>query len=115
LNFIKDLFKTEKPQTIDFWNLNEAITDNGDNVKTYPSVSLTVQGIFWDGATAERYVSESMRPDVAGVIVFDFNDYTVPVTDSTKAIINTKEYSVIYVENIGNQDEAIMIPVRKYK
>ena len=109
--FITELFKTEKSVQAVFEKQVTSVVD-GQVTKTY-SVFLTKAVLFWSGASADRFVSEKLRPKVEGVILMDYITTVIP--DSAKVTIGGKEYGVIYSENIGNQDEVLAIPVKRFE
>jgi len=113
MGMVKGLFQSNKTVTVEFRN---KITTNTSGViaSTYPTVNLTATGIMWTGTTADAVVSERLRADLAGVIVIDPDDYTTTITDTAKATVDGTEYSVIYVDNVANQDQVIQIPVKRF-
>jgi hypothetical protein len=86
---------------------------NGEPLTDYSVLTLSVEGVFWDGATAEAYVSEQIKPDVSGAVVFDYNDYLATVENSARMIVEGETYTVIYVENIARQNEVMFVAVKK--
>jgi hypothetical protein len=114
MSFIKDMAATNLLVEAKFYNKTTTMT-NGVPSSTYSeSPDLTVDVLFWIGAKAERQVSEKFRPDVAGLISMDYEDYKVTINENAKVEINGVTYSVIYVDNIANQNQVIQIPVKRF-
>lgn len=114
MGFIKDMEDNNMLVEACFYNQTSTMV-NGVVTQTYSDdPDLTVDVLFWIGAKAERQVSEKERPNVAGLISFDYEDYTVIIKENAKVVIGDSTYSVIYVDNIGNQNQVIQIPVKRF-
>jgi hypothetical protein len=56
----------------------QTVTNSVPGAVTYPRVKSS-QSLYWRGSLALRYVSEKMRPDISGVVVF--NPFDIAATD----------------------------------
>ncbi|MGD8305152.1 MAG: hypothetical protein PVF17_00730 [Ignavibacteria bacterium] len=112
--FVRDMYNRNKTVTAEFRNVTTTVI-NGVVTKTYSTnADLSVEALFWVGSAADKVVSEKLRADIAGVVVMDYSDYTTTINENAKVTINSKDYSVIYVDNIAEQNEVIQIPVKRF-
>lgn len=72
----------------------------------------SVEALMYRGSLAERLVSEKIRPDVAAVILVIPEEYPAALTKDSRVLINTIYYSVIYADNIAEQNEVVLIPLK---
>lgn len=72
----------------------------------------SIEALMYRGSLAERLVSEKIRPDVAAVILVIPEEYPATLTKDSRVLINTIYYSVIYADNIAEQNEVILIPLK---
>lgn len=115
MGFLDDIFLSNKTVSADFRNKIITVDDYGSVTEGYSlTTDLTVNGILWVGSTADKVVSEKIRPDVSAVFVFNYSDYSTTIVDNAKVIINSKDYSVIYMDNVGNQNEIIQVPLKEF-
>lgn len=66
----------------------------------------TVNCLFWEGASAETYVSERFRDVTDAVISVD------PLTDilkNDKVVVESKTYHVIGIDNVGAAGELMTV------
>lgn len=114
MTFITELFDTENPVSVDFRNLTVTNT-NGEIASSYSGTTdLTIDALFWTGSAVDRVVSERDRANVDAVIVFDYSLYTATIGEDAKAIINSTDYSVIFVDNVGSQNEVIQVNLKRF-
>ena len=113
MGFINELFATEESVSAKFYSRADTSTAGMRADPTY-TLLMTKDVLFWQGSAADSIVSDRIRADVSGVIVIDYEDYTSTVDDIDKVTIDSVDYSIIHVENIGNQNVVLQIPVKKY-
>ena len=113
---IKGLLERHETKTVEFRNLITTFL-NSTVTKSYPvSADLTVEKIiYWTGRSADRMVSEQIRPDVVGLVIMDPDDYTTVINEDAKATIDGQDYSVITVEDVAGQGQVIQVPLKRYK
>lgn len=114
MSFISEMENRNELVEAKFYNKN-ITSSSGQVTPSWPdNPDLTVQVLFWTGRAAERLVSEKYKAEVLGLINMDYEDYVVTVEEGAKVRINDKDYSVIYVDNVGGQNQLIQIPVRNF-
>lgn len=81
---------------------------------------LTCECLYYRGAASTKYVSDRQKPDVTATLMIRPADYIAIVPDGAKATVSDAAgniigvFSVIYPDNVGGQDEAIVIPCKEY-
>ena len=90
-------------------NLSITTDSAGHNSKTY-TTAISTEGFFWTGATAEKYVSDKIKPDLAGVIAIDYT--TTEITEAARVTVNGNVFTIISPENVAFQDEVFILPVK---
>jgi hypothetical protein len=112
--FISSMFGTEDSIEAKFYRKIKTFV-NGKVTYTYLiDPDATINCLFWTGSSADSIVSERYRVDVQAVLVMDYNTYIQDITEESKVMIDGKDYSVIYIENIGNQNQVIQIPLKRF-
>lgn len=115
MGFLDDIYLTEETVSADFRNKTTTADAYGNVTESYSATTdLTINGLLWIGSTADKVVSEKIRPDVSAVFVFNYSDYTTIIEDNAKVTINSKDYSVIYIDNVANQNEVIQVPLKEF-
>ena len=112
MGFIDDI--DIKKTSASFYNKTITITNGVPDEDYNITADLTVSGVFWVGSAADRLVSDKIRPDVSGVFVFNYSDYSTTINENAKCTINGVDYSVIYAEDVGMQNEIIQVPLKKF-
>ena len=113
MGFISDMSDSNNLVEAKFYNKLRSAS-SGQISETYStSADLTVDVLFWTGRAAERLVSDKFKSEVAAVLNMDYADYTT-LYPGTKVTINSIDYSIISIENIGMQNEVIQIAVRNF-
>lgn len=113
MGFLAEIFNDIETVSGSFYNKSGSMS-NGQYTPGYSSsADLTVTGAFWRGSMADKFVSEKIRPDVSGVFVFNYEDYTTTIEKSAKLTIGSDDYSVIYLDNVAEQNEIIVVPVKE--
>ena len=111
--FVKGMFENNEKVTANFYNKVETIS-NGEVSFSYPALTLSVEALFWAGSFVDKYVSERFRADVTGIIVIDYDDYSYTVGEDAIVTIDNTDYSIVYVDNVANQNKVIQIPVKRF-
>lgn len=112
---VKLLFDRHETITAEFRNPTRTMI-NGTPDIAWPTVAtLSIKSIYWTGTSADRLVSEQYRPIISGVLIVDPEDYSVKITEDAKVTLNGEDYSIIYVENVANQNKVIQIPLKRFK
>jgi len=114
MGYIKEMSDNNFLVKAEFYNKTNTVTGGKVTSVFLEDPDLTVDVLFWIGAKAERMVSEKLRPEVAGLISMDYDDYKVAINENAKVVIGGTTYSVIYVDNIANQNAVVQIPVKRF-
>jgi hypothetical protein len=84
-------------------------TATGEQDETITEIG-TFTCIFWTGSQAESVVSEKIRSIVSAVAVFDVG---TDINTRDTVTINSKEYNVIYTDDVGLQGDALVVPLQE--
>jgi hypothetical protein len=98
----------EKEKSTDVVVSRETTTDTGGKQAVGKTTIGTFKSVFWIGRNAEAVVSEKIRAKVTGVCIFD------PGTDvklHDNLLINGVNYVAFSPDDIGLQEDVLMIPV----
>ena len=113
------LFSMNKTCNVTFSTM-EATEVNGQQSDPVEVDILTCKCLYYRGSASFKYVSDRQKPDVAATLMIRPADYIAIVPDGAKATVSDAEgniigvFSVIYPDNVGGQDEAIVIPCKEY-
>ncbi len=114
MGYVKEMADRNQLVEASFYNKSSTAL-NGVITEAYSDVAdLIVTALFWTGPAVDRVVSQKLRPIVDGVLTLDYEDYTVVIKENAKVVINDVSYSVVYIENVGNQNVIIQIPVKRF-
>lgn len=109
MSLLSDIAKGTKQVQATFYSLVTASAGSGKVSETYTQ-SFTLDVFFWTGASAERMVSEKIRPNVSGVMVFD---YRTGIDENMRVEVGGTMYGIIHVENVMFQNEILVLPVKR--
>lgn len=105
------MFGNFKTITAEYENKTDTVVDGMITGETW-TLAGSIEALIYRGALAEKLVSEKLRPDVSAVILVKPDDYPVELTKDSRVLIESIYYSVIYADNIAEQDKVIMIPLK---
>ena len=97
--------------TAEYENKTDTVVDGMITGETW-TLAGSVEALIYRGALAEKLVSEKLRPDVSAVILVKPEEYPVALTKDSRVLIESIYYSVIYADNIAEQDKFVMIPLK---
>jgi len=112
------LFATSKTLTCNIQNKVQAITSGVLGPLTWET-EKTVDCIFWRGGISNALISEKIKPDVSGVILLRPSDFKKTDIQKNSRIELTSDgetvgyFSAFYADDIGQQGEVIMLPVKE--
>lgn len=69
------------------------------------TVGSAIKCIFWEGGAGKSLLSDSMRERVSAVAVFS----PTATVNGLRMKINNKTYSVLNIDNVANQNAAIVV------
>ena len=113
MSFVNTMFTTEKSTSVAFYAVTK--TKVKGDITESSALSMTKDCFFWRGKMADAVLSERLRGTVDGVVCIDFDDYTSTVNPDDYVIIDSQKYAVVEVDNIAEQDEVIVIPVKRFQ
>lgn len=108
---LASMFEHFKTITAEYENKTDTVVDGMITGETW-TLSGSIEALIYRGALAEKLVSEKLRPDVSAVILVKPDDYPSELTKDSRILIESIYYSVIYADNIAEQDKVIMIPLK---
>lgn len=111
------LFAMNKTCPVTFYTTTTTEVDGQETAPAETAILSTIC-IIARGSASMKYVSDRMKPDVVATLFLRPRDYTVKIPEGAKAVVTvgteTETYSVILPDNVGQQNEAIVIPCKKY-
>ena len=108
---LESMFEHFTTVTAEYENKTDTVESGMITGETW-TLAGSIEALMYRGSLAERLVSEKIRPDVAAVILVKPEDYPATLTKDSRVLINSIYYSVIYADNIAEQNEVIMIPLK---
>lgn len=104
-----DSFEDLMTKTADVYTVTTEI------VNDVPTTSEELRGsylcFFYRGSMSTTFVSDKFKDQVDGTFIF-YPDFTID-QDKEYILFDGDKYKPVYPDNIGKQDEVIMLPVRK--
>ena len=108
---LDSMFEHFQTITAEYENKTDTVVDGMITGETW-TLAGSVEALIYRGALAEKLVSEKIRPDVSAVILVKPEDYPAALTKDSRVLIESIYYSVIYADNIAEQDKVVMIPLK---
>ena len=108
---LESMFEHFITVTAEYENKTDTVVDGMITGETW-ALAGSVEALMYRGSLAERLVSEKIRPDVAAVILVKPEDYPATLTKDSRVLINSIYYSVIYADNIAEQNKIILFPLK---
>lgn len=108
---LESMFEHFTTLTTEYENKTDTVVDGMITGETW-TLAGSVEALMYRGSLAERLVSEKIRPDVAAVILVKPEEYPATLTKDSRVLINSIYYSVIYADNIAEQNEVVLIPLK---
>ena len=106
--------KKIKQSDITFYSRTDTEVD-GQITGTQWTESLKCKGIVYRGTISKTLTSDQFKADVQATITLDYQDYTVKVNEDDKVVIDGfGTFSVMFVDNVGNQNKIIQIPCKEF-
>ena len=107
-----DCFKTEMNQTYSVYPYLNTLDANGNPQQGFsPTATIENKACgFFTGSSAERFVADKYRTDLAGVVISE----VAAVPDGAKLVLSTGEnFIVIYANDIALQGEVMAVALRR--
>jgi hypothetical protein len=87
----------------------------GENTFTWELFETIDNVAYYEGASAERLISDRFKAEVDGVIIINPDNIINTIEDEYKIIIDDINYSVIHCDNILQLDEVLTVAVKRMK
>jgi hypothetical protein len=78
------------------------------------SLVTTVEGLLWTSGTSVSLISDRLKQNIDGVLAVDYSSTLLNLKPGDKFTVGSTDYSIITVENIGEQNEVMQIPFKEY-
>lgn len=99
-----DHFEDEKI-SLELFRTSSSLVDGKDTGKVTASLGIFT-GVFYLAAQAKNLISEKLRAKVDAVLVMD---YGIDIRKGDSAIIDSKNYATVNIDNVALQDDVIVI------
>jgi len=82
---------------------------------------ITAECLFWRGSISKKLLGERLSPDVSAVALFKPSEVGLSDINTTDKIsiydesTLIGEFAVISPDDIGQQNEVLMVPLKEYK
>ena len=108
------LFSLNKTFNVTFTSM-QSVEVEGQATDPVETEIMTCKCLCIRGAASQKYVSDRQKPDVTATLLIRPADYIAIIPDGAKAEVDgVGVFSVIYPDNVGGQDEAIVIPCKEF-
>lgn len=114
------LFAMNKTCPVTFYTQTTTEVD-GQETEPVEKLVLSTRCIIARGTASQKYVSDRLKPDVVATLLLHPRDGKVKIPEGAKAVVtigpkaeDVEAYSVILPDNVGQQNEAIVIPCKKF-
>lgn len=114
MNFVSEMFSRETPVSAAFYHVARTVTA-GNVSAPVETWYMTKDVLFWRGSMSARLISEQIKTEVDGVVLIDYSTAASAVRDTDIVVIGSNRYQVIHADNVANQNEVIVIPVKRAK
>lgn len=111
--FLDSIFNGNKTVTVTLQTLTQTISGGVMGAESW-SDTASYTGIFYRGSMAMTLVNERYRQQIDGVVILRPSDFTTLPGVNNRFKIDSVYYSIIYPDDIAEQDKVLMIPVKKY-
>ena len=107
MGFISSI-NSETKVSAAFYSKVVSVTNGIPAGETWTTVK-TVNGLMWFGAQGLGLVSDKLKTSVDGAISIDHDSTIAALPDDSRFIVDSKNYRILYPENVGNQSEVLQI------
>jgi hypothetical protein len=107
------MFRHERASSIVFEEKTQTNTAGAYGPEEWSTIQTT-EGLFFIGGKVDSIIGERQRVNVDGVLLVDYANITETIPDTARVSINGDYYSLVYMDNVGMQNELYVIPVKKY-
>ncbi len=107
MGFISDI-DTERKVSVAFYSKNVSVVNGVVQPEAWTLVD-TVEGLFWTGGQGLGLVSDKLKTSVEGAISIDYDATIEAMKDNSKFIVNSNNYEILHIENVGQQNEVLQV------
>ena len=111
MGFISDIDSEDKV-SIDFQSKGVSLVNGVPGPIAFTSVKK-VDGLMWFGGSSVSFISDKLKTQVDGVVSIDYDSTIAALGDNCRIVANSINYEVLYIENVGNQNEVLEVPFRR--
>lgn len=107
---LKSFFKN----TATYRAITETSTSSGVS-RSYASKG-SASCCFYEGNSADRYISDQLKAEVEGIIIHVPSDVTFTIADQDDVTLDDgRSFVVVHSDNVGNQDGIYVVGVKEKK
>lgn len=110
--FLTAVFNNETTVSAGHYTFSSTYS-SGEITEGY-SLAQTLTGLFYRGGLSKGLANDSIRSNVDATLILKPGDISTAIKENDKITIDSIDYSVIYADNIGEQDEVVIVPLRKF-
>ena len=111
MGFITEIC-TEEKVDITFYSKTLSVINGIIQPEAYSEVK-TVKGLMWFGGQGVAFISDKMKTQVDGVISIDYDSTIEALKDNSRIVVDSINYQIIHIENVGKQNEVLQIGFSK--
>ena len=107
MSFISSI-DTENKVSISFYTQDISVVNGVPQAEAWTLVK-TVNGLMWKGTQNLSLQSDKLKTNVEGAISIDYDSDIEEMADDSRFIVNSINYRIIHIDNVGMQNEVLQI------
>lgn len=111
MGFISDI-TTEKKVSVAIYSKTVSVINGVVQPEAYTLVS-TVDSLFWTSGKSVSFYSDKLGTKVDAVAAIDYLAAIAVLKDNTRLVAGDLNYQILHIEDVGQQNEMIEIPVKR--
>lgn len=107
-------FSDETIYTATYESFTQTVSEGvlGDKVW---STDGTAPCLYWIGSGTKNNVADKFREEIDAVMLHTYNELTFSINESGRVTVNGEVFSILYVDNIANQNEFVQVLLKRYE
>ncbi len=97
-----------------FYSKTISVTNGVEQPESW-TLSTTVDGLMWFGSQNLSLINDRLKSQVDGAIQVDYDPTIAGLDDSSKFIVDSINYMIVNVEDVGKQNEVLQILFKEDK
>ena len=78
-----------------------SVNQTNGSVTNVVALKIALYGAFYEGRSAEQFISEKFRAKVDGIAIVNPNDLgTVTIVDTDQIVIGTRNFKMVHVDDV---------------